>query len=385
MNRRLLWTLSFGHLVVDLSAGAIPAILPLLEGPLHLGVSASSLIVAVLNFTSSVIQPLFGYIGDRRPMPAFLLIGFALAALGMASIGFATSLPLLLCLVVLTGVGTAAYHPEASRVAHYAAGTERAAAMSIFSVGGNVGFALGPLFLAGASLLLGLHGTVLFLLPGSAALTLFLRHHPEARVREAKERDDPAGVNDLWSAALLVCTVMFRSALLFAAITFVPLYAVHEGVPPATASLLDFAVLGAGAVGTYLGGPIADRIGRPLFVWLALLVATPFVYLIGHCQGLGLVIALAASGFFLVSTFAVTVVLNQEALPRALGVASGLSIGFAVGGGGLLVLFLGHYASQVGILRVLHLLFVLSLLSAAMAFILWLRQRTRLSGAAFPG
>jgi FSR family fosmidomycin resistance protein-like MFS transporter len=371
--RRLLWALSFGHLVVDLSTGAIPAILPVVEHTLGVGVSALSAVVAVLNFTGSVIQPLFGYLGDRWRMRFLLLVGFVLAAVGMASVGFAPSYALLLALVVFTGVGTAAYHPEATRAAHYAGGTTPAAAMSVFSVGGNVGFALGPLVVAAAVSLLGPKGTVLFLLPGAIAFALFLRTRPGQVSDAGERRRTPQGRNNYLAAALLVATVMFRSALLFAIITFVPLYATHSlGMPARTAGLLDFAALGAGAVGTYFGGPLADRVGRPLFVWVSLLLSTPFVYFIAHTRGLLLVGSLILAGFFLVATFAVTVVLNQEALPRWIGIASGLSIGFSVGVGGILVLLLGQFAAAFGISRVLEVLVGLPLLASLAAFVLWL-------------
>jgi FSR family fosmidomycin resistance protein-like MFS transporter len=379
MNRRLLWTLSFGHLVVDLSSGAIPAILPILQDPLHLSLPALSLVVAVLNFTGSVMQPLFGYLGDRRRMRVLLPAGFVMAAGGMALIGFATQPLMLLLLVVLTGFGTAAYHPEASRVAHYAGGSHPASAMSVFSVGGNVGFALGPVLLAISSSLLGVHGTVLFLVPGLAAFLLFLRARPGHELPAAEEAVPPAGEhNDLWAAFLLTLAVVFRSAALFGLITFVPLYAVHHlGVRPDLSGLLDFAILGAGALGTFVGGPIADRVGRSTFVWVAFLVSIPLLYLVSLSHGLWLIPALAASGFALVSTFAVTVVLNQEALPEAIGVASGLSIGLAVGAGGLFVLFLGHYAEAVGLAKVLSLLPAFPFLGALAGVLLWWRLRQR--------
>jgi FSR family fosmidomycin resistance protein-like MFS transporter len=383
MNRPRLWTLSLGHLVVDLTTGAIPALLPLVEGPLRLTVAALSLIVALLNFTSSVIQPLFGYLVDHWRLPWLLPAGFVTASVGMAALGFAPNETTLVALVILTGAGTAAYHPEASRAAYQAGGPQRASAMSIFSVGGNLGFALGPVFLSGFAAVAGLHGTVLFLVPALVALVLFARYGPKPdEEAAAPSRRWREGRNDLLGAALLVLAVLFRSAVIFGLATFVPLDAVHRLHTPArTAGLLDFALLGAGALGTLVGGPIADRVGREGFVATALLLATPFVALVPGSRGALLLVALALAGVFLVSTFAVTVVLNQEALPRSIGMASGMSIGLAVGLGGLLVLELGHVAETAGLAAALRALPAFTLASALLAglFALHRRRVVRLS------
>src|SRR5947209_14306670 len=158
-------TLSAGHLFTDLAQGAVPALLPFLITRDHLSYAAASALVLAATISSSVIQPLFGHLSDRLSLPWLMPLGPALGGLGIALVGLSSSYGLTFAAVLLSGVGVAAFHPEGSRVANYVSGARRASGMSLFSVGGNVGFAVGPLIVTPLVLVFGLHGTVFVLVP----------------------------------------------------------------------------------------------------------------------------------------------------------------------------------------------------------------------------
>src|SRR5947209_4946710 len=157
--------LSAGHLCTDIAQGSVPALLPFLIAHDHLSYAAASALVLAATISSSVIQPLFGHLSDRLSLPWLMPLGPALGGLGIGLAGIVPSYGLVFAAVLLSGVGVAAFHPEGSRVANYVSGARRASGMSLFSVGGNVGFALGPVLLTPALLAFGLHGTLLVLAP----------------------------------------------------------------------------------------------------------------------------------------------------------------------------------------------------------------------------
>jgi len=366
--RRILYTLSLGHLVVDLNSGAVAALLPLIEVPFHLSVAALTLLVALANAVSSIIQPLFGLAIDRTDHPWIMPGGLVIASVGTMLVGQMPTYGLLVGAVCIAAVGVAMYHPEASRVAYLAAGPMRASAMSIFSAGGNLGFALGPVFMAGSAALLGLPGTALFLVPGALALIVFAVVRP-AQVMGGKDRPKGLhleGENRIGPVVLVMLVVIFRSALIFGTMSLVPLFLVSRfHMDPHLASALDFLFLFAGALGTVLGGPFSDRHGRRSHLLVAFVLALPLVFAMPRLPLLGLLAAMAVMGFLVVSTFATTVTLTQELLPHSVGVASALAVGLGVGVGGLLVLLLGHIADHVGIFPVLSFFFVLPTLCIA--------------------
>ena len=165
VDRRAMATLSAGHLFTDIAQGSIPALLPFLIARNHLSYAAASALVLAATISSSVIQPLFGHFSDRHSLPWLMPLGPGLGGLGVALVGIAPSYGLTFAAVVLSGVGVAAFHPEGSRFANYVSGARRASGMSLFSVGGNVGFALGPVVVTPLVLAFGLHGTLLVLIP----------------------------------------------------------------------------------------------------------------------------------------------------------------------------------------------------------------------------
>jgi FSR family fosmidomycin resistance protein-like MFS transporter len=359
VDRRAMTTLSAGHLFTDISQGSVPALLPFLIAHYHLSYAAASALVLAATISSSVIQPLFGHISDRRSMPWLMPLGPFLGGLGIALAGIAPSYEVLFACIVLSGIGVAAFHPEGSRFANYVSGSRRASGMSLFSVGGNIGFALGPVLVTPLVLAFGLHGTLFVLIPTWIAAAVILAELPRlrgfrtdvsgGRVQQSKQPEQ-------WGPfAILGGVIALRSFVYFGLVTFLPLYYVHVlHASKALGNSALTAMLLGGAVGTLIGGPLADRFGRRTVLIGSMLVLPPLIgvfLLAGAPAGMAIV---TVTGAATIATFAITIVMGQEYLPGRLGVAAGVTIGLSIGLGGLGAPLLGLLADAHG----LHAVFV---------------------------
>jgi MFS transporter, FSR family, fosmidomycin resistance protein len=268
----------------------------------------------------------------------------------MAAAAVAPSYPLILVAVLAAGLGVAAYHPEGSKFASYVSGAKRASGMSFFSVGGNIGFALGPVYASSLILAFGLRGGLLIALPGlfvAAGLIFFLRYlegfAPEALPRSERR----AAEAEARGLSLLLAVVGLRSVAHMGLFTFVPLWEVHKGHGEAYGTTVLALFLFAGAIGTLAGGPLADRFGRRLVLRSSFAAATPLILVYVLVGGPIGVLALTLSGAVVIGTFGVSLVMSQEYMPGRVGMASGLSIGLAIGLGGVAALVLGALADAV--------------------------------------
>jgi FSR family fosmidomycin resistance protein-like MFS transporter len=354
VDRRAMATLSLGHLFTDVAQGAVPALLPFLISRDHLSYAAASALVLAATISSSVIQPLFGHISDRYSLPWLMPLGPALGGLGVALAGLAPNYGLTFAAIVLSGLGVAAFHPEGSRFANYVSGARRASGMSLFSVGGNVGFALGPVLMTPLLLAFGVHGTVFALIPTWAMAVVLVHELPRMRgfrsdvvCGRVQRRDD----DEAWGPfALLAGVIALRSFVYFGLVTFIPLYYVanlHTGKAFGNGALT--AMLLGGAVGTLLGGPLADRFGRRTVLTGSMLILP---LLIAGFLLSGPVLALLFAGLAgaaTIATFAVTIVMGQEFLPGRLGVSAGVTIGLSIGLGGVGAPLLGLLADAHGL------------------------------------
>jgi FSR family fosmidomycin resistance protein-like MFS transporter len=368
-------TLSSGHLFTDIAQGSIPALLPFLISRHHLSYAAASALVLAATISSSVIQPLFGHVSDRLSLPWLMPLGPVLGGLGVALVGFTTTYALTFAAVVLSGIGVAAFHPEGSRFANYVSGARRASGMSLFSVGGNVGFALGPVLVTPLVLVFGLHGTVFLLIP-TWLMGLFLIHElprlktfrTDVAAGRVQDRKQP----EAWRPfALLAGVIALRSFVYFGLVTFIPLYYNHElGTSKALGNIALAAMLLGGAAGTLIGGPLADRFGRRSVLIGSMLVLPPLIagfLLSGPVLGIAFA---ALAGAATIATFAVTIVMGQEYLPGRLGVAAGVTIGLSIGLGGIGAPLLGILADASGLRAVFEVIAVLPLLALALVFTL---------------
>jgi MFS transporter, FSR family, fosmidomycin resistance protein len=375
VDRRAMAALSAGHLFTDLAQGAVPALLPFLLIRDHLSYAAVSALVLAATISSSVIQPLFGHLSDRLSLPWLMPLGPALGGLGIALVGVSSSYGLTFAAILLSGVGVAAFHPEGSRFANYVSGARRASGMSLFSVGGNLGFALGPVLLTPAVLAFGLHGTLLVLVPTwlmAAVLTYELPRLRSFRGDVVAGRVTRSDEHEAWGPfTILALVIAVRSIIYFGLITFIPLYythVLHAGKAVGGAALS--AMLIGGAVGTLIGGPLADRFGRRA-VLVGSMVAIPglVVGLLLSGQVLGVLFATLV-GAATIATFAVTIVMGQEFLPGRLGVSAGVTIGLSIGLGGVGAPLLGLLADAHGLRAVFEAVAVLPVLGLVLTLLL---------------
>ena len=356
LNKRAMSALSAGHLAVDFSSGALPALLPFLVDRFDLSYTLAGVLVLASAVSSSVIQPLFGLWSDRRGAIWLLPGGVALAGIGIALAGPAPSYGLVALCVVVSGIGVAAYHPEGSKFAVYASGRRRASGMSLFAIGGNVGYALGATAATPLVLWLGLNGGLLLAVPGLAigAMLLASVRYLGAFAPERRNRRMHTGQDNPTAMALLLGVIAFRSVAWFGLVTFVPLWEVSLGHSKAHGNHLLSAMLLAGGIGTLAAGPLADRYGRRLILFLSLLVTPPLILVFVVVGGVPGTIALALVGVCVIGTFGVTMVMSQEYLPRHIGMASGLSIGLSIGLGGVAAVGLGALADSLDLRGALY-------------------------------
>jgi FSR family fosmidomycin resistance protein-like MFS transporter len=328
IDRRAMTALSGGHLFVDFASGTIPALIPFITAKFDLSYAHAALLMLCVTISSSLVQPLFGLLSDRRGALWLIPGGVALAGAGAGLAAVSPVYPLVLVLVFASGIGIAAFHPEGAKFATYASGLKRASGMSYFNIGGNTGYALGAIVTTPLVVWLGLTGGLVAVLPVLAASLVLVRLLPSFRQLQPLPgtRSRLAGDDRRRAMALLALVIVLRSVAWFALLTFVPLWMVSQGSSEADGNHMLSLMLLAGAVGTLALGPIADRFGlrRTLLVTQALLPPLVLTFIYG-----------------------VTMVLSQLYLPRHVGMASGLAVGLAMGLGGVAAVALGAVADAV--------------------------------------
>ncbi|MEA2330052.1 MAG: transporter, family, fosmidomycin resistance protein [Thermoleophilaceae bacterium] len=356
LDRRGLALLGGAHLSIDLCQAAVPALLPFFVSQRGYSYAAAGALVFAATVGSSLIQPIFGHAADRLQLPWLMPAGVLLAGAGIGLAGIVSSYALTFAAIVVSGIGVAAFHPEGARHANYASGTRQAVGMSLFSLGGNAGFALGPALTTACVLAFGLSGTlVLALVPGAVLALLLARRATLAGMRArgaaaAKARSGDAAVNRWGPFTRLTGAISLRSCVHFGLLAFVPgWFVVSLGTSEAGANAALTTMLAAGAAGTLLGGRLADRVGRRTVLLGCLAVTTPLIALF-IVAPIGLAFPLIGLiGLVIIGTFAITVVLGQEYLPGRLGMASGVTLGASIGIGGALAPLLGVLADAHGI------------------------------------
>lgn len=353
--------LAAGHACVDVYQGSVTALVPLLVAERGWSYASVSGVVLAATVLSALAQPLFGLLTDRWAMPWLLAVSTLAGGAGIAASGVAGSYALTLGCVALSGLGVAAYHPEAARQARIAAAGSHSA-MGWFVLGGNLGFAAAPLLVAGIAVLGGLRWSPLLLLPALAGALLCLRVRRVADTAGTLSRTAPVA-NDRGSFVTLSAAVICRSVVFVGLGTFVALYAQERsGGGPAAGTVALFVLYLGGAVGTVLGGRLAGRWGRvPVCRWSYLTVAgavAGVVYL--PAPTLPLFVALASAGLYV--PFSLQVTLGQDYLPTRVGTASGITLGLTVSAGGLAGPVLGRLADVTSLQTALTPLILLPVL-----------------------
>jgi FSR family fosmidomycin resistance protein-like MFS transporter len=371
--------ISVAHMLNDMIQSLILAIYPLLKSDFHLSFAQVGLITLTYQLTASLLQPLVGMVTDRKPMPYSLPIGMGFTLCGLLLLSVAPTFPILLLAAALVGTGSSVFHPESSRVARMASGGRHGLAQSLFQVGGNTGSSLGPLLAAWLIVPHGRGSVAWFSLAALLAIVVLLqvgrwygRHHltrGKARSRHLAVVALPRNqvIAALGVLGLLIFSKFFYLASLSSYYTF---YLMHKfGVSVQSAQVHLFVFLFAVAVGTLVGGPVGDRIGRKWVIWVSILGVAPFTLALPHVGLMWTGVLTVIIGLILSSAFSAILVYAQELVPGRVGMISGLFFGFAFGMGGIGAAVLGALADVHGIEYVYGLCAFLPLMGLITVFL----------------
>jgi len=377
MNKKALVILSASHLVADLNQGALPALLPFFKDAFQLSYTMAGTILLFANLTSSIIQPIFGYLSDKKPIGWLLPLTPFIACLGISFSGYTPNYFLLLICAIVSGIGVASFHPEGFKTAYFFTGEKKATGMSIFAVGGNLGIALGPVWALTLVTFFGLHGTLGMIVPGVIiGIVLFfymsmLTSPVHLAQKEAqKEEKRSLSKDQKTSFLLLVGTATIRTWAHMGLASYIPFYYITylKGNPLYAGKLVSTFLI-AGALGTLIGAPLADRWGHKKFLLITLLLPSPLLLLFYYSSGFMSFVLLGISGMVLVSSFALTTVMAQHLLPQHLGIASGIMVGFTISAGGIGVTLLGTVADIWGVPITMKVIFLIPLIAFALGLL----------------
>lgn len=375
---KFLFIMGFCHLLNDTLQSVVPAMFPILKSELLLTYTQLGFIAFALNIVSSVMQPIIGWYTDRKPLPYALPIGMLSTMSGMIMLAIAPNYPLIIVSVIFIGIGSAIFHPEGSRVAYMAAGPRRGLAQSIYQVGGNAGQALAPLITALILLPLGQIGGLTFA-PVALIASLLLFYIAKwyalqvknTAVKKAKATIHKPITRQIWMAlGIIVFLIFARSWYISAMTNFFHFYLMEQHrFPIHTAQIYIFIFLAAGALGTFFGGPLADRFSKKNVIMGSMIISVPITAVLPYANPVVVIVLLFLAGFVLMSSFSVTVVYAQELIPNKIGTMAGLTVGLAFGMGAIGAIVIGSLADSIGLAITMKLLGFLPLLGVMSFFL----------------
>jgi len=370
VDGRPLGVVSSAHFMVDAYSNMYAPLLPLLMPRLGMSLQAAGTLMMVFQAASSLSQLAFGRLADRGHARALLIAGPLLSAIVLSLMGLVHGIGMLALVLVVGGLGIAAFHPPGAMVAHTAGRTRPGTAMSVFVTSGTIGFALAPLLVAGAAGQYGLGATVWFLLPGVACSLVFARAVPTLPLPRHPHAQG-GGLRALRPQArnlfLLYALVVLRTVVSLSFATFVPVLLTRQGMSVGEAGAAMALYLFMSGIGGFWGGTLADRFGPRRVILGSLLLATPFLLTAPQLTGWAFAGTLAVGGLFLQSTLPVNVSFGQALAPHSAATVSSLMMGVAWGTGGMLVPVTGSLADALGLPTTLTVLACLPLAAAALA------------------
>ncbi|MCH7387562.1 MFS transporter [Acinetobacter modestus] len=375
---KIVGAVAFAHLLNDLIQAVLPAIYPMLKANFALSFAQVGLISFVYQITGSLLQPWIGLYTDKHPKPYLLPLGMMVTLCGILLLAFSPSFTVLLLASALIGVGSATFHPEASRVARMASGGRFGTAQSTFQVGGNTGTAIGPLLAALIIVPFGQHAVAWLVVFSLLAIwVLFgvsrwtISHAKNSFAAKLNQTQTKLHGRQLIIALTTISVLMFAKFTYIASISnYFTFYLIHKfHISLQTAQLHLFVFLAAVALGTFAGGPIGDRIGRKAVIWVSFVGMAPFALMMPFANLFWTTILSVITGLVLSSAFAAMVVYAQEAVPGRVGMISGLMFGLMFGVSGIAAAGLGHLADVNGIEWVFGLCSLLPLLGFATVFL----------------
>ncbi|PEI83163.1 MFS transporter [Bacillus toyonensis] len=354
---RILFAISFGHFLNDSMQAVVPALFPILEKTMNLSYMQVGWIAFALNMTSSIMQPVFGMYSDKKPSPFLLPLGMFSSMLGMIGLAFAPNFIIVIISVLFIGLGSAVFHPEGARVAYMAAGAKRGLAQAIYQVGGNTGNSLAPIFTALIFVPLGQIGSLGFTAFAAVGIILLIfvsnwyknelaTGAVRRKKRAALEAENAIVSTHIKFVIILLVFLTFVRSWYGAGIgNFYQFYLIeHYGLSIKNAQYFVFAFMIAGVLGTFFGGPLADRFGKKNIIVFSMLGSAPLALLLPHVSLVWVVPLFLCIGFISSSSFSVIVVYAQELVPGKVGMVSGLIVGLAFGLGALGAVVLGKLA-----------------------------------------
>ncbi|WP_338780346.1 MFS transporter [Metabacillus sp. FJAT-52054] len=376
----ILFAIGFVHLLNDTMQSVVPAVFPILERSMNLSYGQLGWIGFALSMTSSIMQPVVGWLTDKKSAPYVLPFGMGLSMIGMLGLAFAPSFGFVLLSVIFIGLGSAAFHPEGSRVAYMAAGGKRGLAQSIYQVGGNFGQSLAPLMTILIFIPLGQFGSIWFTLVAALAVFVLLfvsKWYSNQLIRFPKtvkatvktttrKRTKQVG----FAITLLVFLVFARSWYSAGISNYFQFYLIEDyGISIREAQYFIFLFLASGVIGTFLGGPLADRFGKRNVILFSMVGSAPFALILPHVSLIWVYPLFFIIGVIILSSFSVTVVYAQELIPGKIGTVSGLIVGLAFGMGAIGSAFLGMLADVWGLYATMTLCSVLPVIGILTVFL----------------
>ncbi|WP_199538747.1 MULTISPECIES: MFS transporter [unclassified Duganella] len=367
----ILGAVALVHLLNDLTQAMLPSIYPMLKAQFGLTFTQVGLITLTFQCTASLLQPWIGLYTDRRPMPFLLPLGMVATLIGVLMMSVAGTFPALLVASALIGVGSSTFHPEASRVARIASGGRFGFAQSLFQVGGNVGSALGPLLAAAVIIGRGQGNIAWFALPVAAAIMVLARvgrwhsaHLAGLPRKAASHAVSSLPKGRVYGALAVLALLVFSKYIYMSSLSsYYTFYLIDKfGLSVSSAQLYLFLFLAAVAAGTFMGGPIGDRIGRKRVIWISILGAAPFTLMLPYVDLFWTAVLSVVIGFVISSAFSAIVVFAQELMPGKVGMIAGIFFGLMFGVSGIGAAAMGHIADVAGIAYVYKLCSFLPLL-----------------------
>jgi MFS transporter, FSR family, fosmidomycin resistance protein len=354
----ILFSVAIAHMLNDLLQAVIPAVYPILKDKYNLTFTQIGLITFAYQLAASILQPFVGFYTDKKPQPYSKMFGMLFTLSGIVMLSYATTFALILISVVLVGIGSSIFHPEASRVSYLASGGKRGLAQSIFQIGGNMGTAIGPLLIAWIVVPHDQHYIIWFSVIAVIAMVVLWRignwyfHHLNLNAGNKKEIVLPDLSQRRIVISVIILLVLIFSKYFYVAsitsyFTFYLIDKFHLSVQDAQYHLFIFLL--ALAIGTLLGGPLGDKFGRKYVIWFSVLGVAPFALLLPYADLFWTTVLSVIIGTLLASAFPAILVYAQELLPKKLGMVSGLFYGFAFGMGGLGAAILGYMAEKTSI------------------------------------
>ncbi|HZW83265.1 MAG TPA: MFS transporter [Candidatus Deferrimicrobium sp.] len=378
MKKKFAWgsfsVLAVAHMINDMYSNFLPQLLPVLTLTQGFSVHAGATLVAAFTISSSLLQPLFGYLVDQKGQRWLVFVGTLWMSLLLGTIGFISNYNLLIVTAAIAGLGSAAFHPQAAAMVGELGYNRKGLILAMFTAAGNIGLALSPLILLQLFHVYGTKITWVAVFPGLLGAILLYFFSP----RSERKQNKSGGLRPVFKAlrksagelSKLMVIVAIRSLVHTGLMTLLPLYLLAKNFSPQSTGNLLFATLAMGALGGVIGGIISDKYGRKVLIIGSLALASVFFWGFLNTGELVSFIMLVLGGMALLSSFSVTVAAAQEIIPESKALASGLSLGFAIGIGGLAVSPVGKYADLYGVDAAVHLVFILPIFAAILAVFL---------------